>query len=31
VADRLIRLPLFAGITAAEIEQVIDAVRSYRV
>lgn len=31
VADRLIRLPLFAGLTAAELDRVIDAVQSYEV
>jgi dTDP-4-amino-4,6-dideoxygalactose transaminase len=31
VADRLVRLPLYAGLTAAEQEQIIDAVRSYPV
>ena len=31
VADRLVRLPLFAGISAAERERVVDAVRSYQV
>jgi dTDP-4-amino-4,6-dideoxygalactose transaminase len=30
VADRLVRLPLFAGMTASELDQVIDAVTSYR-
>ncbi len=31
VADRLIRLPLFAGMTADELHRVIDAVRAYEV
>jgi dTDP-4-amino-4,6-dideoxygalactose transaminase len=31
VADRLVRLPLYAGLTSGEQQQVIDAVRSYRV
>lgn len=31
VADRLVRLPLFAGMAPRECEQVVDAVQSYRV
>jgi dTDP-4-amino-4,6-dideoxygalactose transaminase len=31
VADRLIRLPLFAGITAAEVDRVINTVQAYEV
>jgi dTDP-4-amino-4,6-dideoxygalactose transaminase len=29
IADRLIRLPLFAGITTAELHRVIDAIQTY--
>jgi dTDP-4-amino-4,6-dideoxygalactose transaminase len=31
VADRLLRLPLFAGMREGELRRVVDAVRSYRV
>ena len=31
VADRVLRLPLFAGMAGWEMERVIDAVRSYRI
>ena len=30
VADRLIRLPLYAGLTPDEVGRVVEAVRSYR-
>jgi len=31
VADRLVRLPLFAGMDAGDVDRVVDAVMSYRV
>jgi dTDP-4-amino-4,6-dideoxygalactose transaminase len=30
VADRLVRLPLYPGLTGAEVDAVVAAVRSYR-